>query len=215
MTRLTMSADLGWQPLLWLDPGADGAGPRWAAESHRELGDGAWIDHTPGWLPHADEMFADLLQRVPWRADSRQMYDAVVNVPRLTAWFTDAAAVGSAAVTHSRDALTDHYRCQDDPFTSAGLCLYRDGADSVAWHGDRIGRGRTSDTMVAVLSLGSARSFLLRPRGGGSALRLTVGHGDLLVMGGSCQRTWDHAVPKTRRLTGPRISVQFRPRGVA
>jgi alkylated DNA repair dioxygenase AlkB len=55
---------------------------------------------------------------------------------------------------------------------------------------------------------------MLRPRGGGTALRFEVGHGDLLVMGGSCQRTWEHAVPKTSQPVGPRISVQFRPRGV-
>ena len=71
--------------------------------------------------------------------------------------------------------------------------------------------------MVAILSLGAPRAFLLRPRGGGRvgpSLRFEVGHGDLLVMGGSCQRTWEHAVPKTAQAVGPRISVQFRPRGV-
>jgi alkylated DNA repair dioxygenase AlkB len=103
-----------------------------------------------------------------------------------------------------------------DRFVTAGLCFYRDGRDSVAWHGDTIGRGATEDTMVAILSLGEARPLLLRPRGGGSGetLRYVLGHGDLLVMGGSCQRTWEHAVPKSARPTGPRISVQFRPRGV-
>ena len=80
---------------------------------------------------------------------------------------------------------------------TAGLCLYRDGRDSVAWHGDTIGRGSTQDTMVAILSLGTPRPLLLRPVGGGSALRHDVGHGDLLVMGGSCQRTWQHAIPKS------------------
>jgi alkylated DNA repair dioxygenase AlkB len=54
----------------------------------------------------------------------------------------------------------------------------------------------------------------MRPRGGGRSLRLPQGHGDLLVMGGSCQRTWEHAVPKTARPTGPRISIQYRPRDV-
>ena len=84
----------------------------------------------------------------------------------------------------------------------------------MAWHGDTIGRGSTQDTMVAILSLGTPRSLLLRPLGGGPALRYDVGHGDLLVMGGSCQRTWQHAIPKSARPTGPRISVQFRPRDV-
>lgn len=208
-----MSAEVAWQPLLGL---TEGSGTFvWQGAGRRELDRGAWVDVHPGWLADPDDLFADLRHRVPWRADTRQMYDSTVAVPRLTAWFADAARVDSPLVTACRDELNDHYRCGADPFVSAGLCLYRDGADSVAWHGDRIGRGRSQDTMVAVLSLGSARTFLLRPRGGGHAQRFTVGHGDLVVMGGSCQRTWEHAVPKTRRNVGPRISVQFRPRGVA
>jgi alkylated DNA repair dioxygenase AlkB len=85
----------------------------------------------------------------------------------------------------------------------------------VAWHGDTIGRGLTEDTMVAIVSIGAPRALLLRPRGGGGpTLRHDLGHGDLIVMGGSCQRTWEHAVPKSARATGPRISIQFRPHGV-
>src|SRR5919199_1353765 len=98
-----------------------------------------------------------------------------------------------------------------EPFASAGLALYRDGSDSVAWHGDRIARESPRDTMVAIISLGATRPFGLRPKSGGPGLRLQVGHGDLLVMGGSCQRTWQHAIPKTSNALGARISIQFRP----
>lgn len=84
----------------------------------------------------------------------------------------------------------------------------------MAWHGDRIGRSRTDDTMVAIVSLGSARHLAFRPRDGGHSQRLALGHGDLAVMGGSCQRTWDHAVPKTSAAVGPRISIQYRVAGV-
>ena len=83
------------------------------------------------------------------------------------------------------------------------MCLYRDGRDSVAWHGDRIGRGRSSDTMVAIVSFGSPRPLMLRPSGGGESLRFPLGHGDLVVMGGSCQRTWEHCIPKTTKPVGP------------
>ena len=69
--------------------------------------------------------------------------------------------------------------------------------------------------MIAILSVGAARDLLLRSvHGRGPVLRYPLGHGDLIVMGGSCQRTWQHAIPKTARGTGPRISIQFRPRGV-
>jgi alkylated DNA repair dioxygenase AlkB len=65
------------------------------------------------------------------------------------------------------------------------------------------------------VSFGSPRTLLLRPRTGGPSSAFALGHGDLLVMGGSCQRTWEHAVPKTSKPVGPRVSVQFRPHGVA
>src|SRR5437588_602728 len=93
----------------------------------------------------------------------------------------------------------------------AWVCLYRDGSDSVAWHGDRIARESARDTMVAIVSLGATRPFGLRPKSGGRGLRLQVGHGDLLVMGGSCQRTWLHSIPKVATCLGSRISIQFRP----
>jgi len=179
------------------------------------LARGAWVDLRRGWLTGSGAVFGRLLEEVPWRAEKRHMYDKVVAVPRLLCFYGEDAPLPDPVLTAARKALTAHYGPElGEPFRTAGLCLYRDGRDSVAWHGDTIGRGRTEDTMVAILSLGTPRPLLLRPRGGGPALRFEVGHGDLLVMGGSCQRTWEHAVPKTSQPAGPRISVQFRPRGV-
>jgi alkylated DNA repair dioxygenase AlkB len=180
-----------------------------------ELSAGAWIDILPGWLTGADELFERLLHAVPWRAERRRMYERVVDVPRLLCFYDDGDTLPDPLLTQAKDVLGGHYAAElGEPFVTAGLCLYRDGRDSVAWHGDTIGRGSTQDTMVAILSLGTPRPLLLRPVSGGSALRYDVGHGDLLVMGGSCQRTWQHAIPKSAKPTGPRISVQFRPRGV-
>lgn len=179
------------------------------------LGDGAWIDLLPGWLSGADALFARLVDEVPWRAERRQMYEHVVDVPRLLAYYRAGDALPHPVLDEARQALSAHYaRELGEPFTTAGLCYYRDGRDSVAWHGDRIGRGAREDTMVAILSVGAPRDLLLRPRHGGETLRRPLGHGDLIVMGGSCQRTWEHAIPKTARAAGPRISVQFRPNGV-
>jgi alkylated DNA repair dioxygenase AlkB len=176
---------------------------------------GAWVDLRPGWLAGSGAVFGALAGTVPWRAERRHMYDRVVDVPRLLCFYGEDAALPHPALTAARDALSTHYRTElGEPFRTAGLCLYRDGRDSVAWHGDTTGRGSREDTMVAILSLGAPRALLLRPRGGGASLRYEIGHGDLLVMGGSCQRTWEHAVPKTARVVGPRISVQFRPQGV-
>ncbi|MFD7503752.1 alpha-ketoglutarate-dependent dioxygenase AlkB [Streptomyces sp. NPDC059850] len=179
------------------------------------LGDGAWIDLLTGWLRGADDLFARLAADVPWKAERRRMYDRTVEVPRLLAFYGDDDTLPHPVLTEARDALSAYYATElGEPFTTAGLCYYRDGRDSVAWHGDRTGRGSSEDTMVAILSVGAPRDLLLRPRGGGAAVRHPLGHGDLIVMGGSCQRTWEHAIPKTSRTAGPRISVQFRPAGV-
>ncbi|WP_413796720.1 alpha-ketoglutarate-dependent dioxygenase AlkB [Streptomyces iranensis] len=184
--------------------------------THRtELGSGAWIDLLPGWLRGADDLFARLVAEVPWKAERRHMYEQVVDVPRLLAHYGAEDPLPHPVLAEAREALSRHYATElGEPFTTAGLCYYRDGRDSVAWHGDRIGRGGTEDTMVAILSVGTPRDLLLRPRGGGRAMRRPLGHGDLLVMGGSCQRTWEHAIPKSSRATGARISIQFRPGGV-
>ncbi|WP_037570230.1 alpha-ketoglutarate-dependent dioxygenase AlkB [Phaeacidiphilus oryzae] len=184
--------------------------------SREELGAGAWIDVLPGWLHGASVLFEQLLNDVPWRAERRRMYERVVEVPRLLAFYGEGERLPAPLLARARDALSAHYADElGEPFTTAGLCLYRDGRDSVAWHGDRIGRGAREDTMVAILSVGAPRDLLLRPAGGGGpALRRPLGHGDLLVMGGSCQRTWEHAIPKTAHDAGARISIQFRTSGV-
>jgi len=193
-------------------------GPLGGSVRRTVLARGAWVDLRPGWLTGSRAVFERLFEEsgvVLWRAEKRHMYDKVVAVPRLLCFYGEDAPLPDPVLTAAREALNAHYgRELGEPFRTAGLCLYRDGRDSVAWHGDTIGRGKTEDTMVAILSLGTPRPLMLRPRGGGSSLRFELGHGDLLVMGGSCQRTWEHAVPKTSQPVGPRISVQFRPRGV-
>ena len=194
---------------------APGLGPLGGLVTRQVLGRGAWVDLLPGWLSGADALFDDLLEQVPWQAERRQMYERVVDVPRLLCFYGEQDPLPHPALVTAREALNAHYAPElGEPFATAGLCLYRDGRDSVAWHGDTIGRGRMEDTMVAIVSLGSPRHLMLRPRGGGATLKHQLGHGDLLVMGGSCQRTWEHAIPKTSRPVGPRISIQFRPHGV-
>jgi alkylated DNA repair dioxygenase AlkB len=173
------------------------------------------VDLRPRWIRGADTLFERLHDDVEWHAERRPMYDRVVDVPRLLHFVDEHEPLPDPALTTAKRALDDHYEAElGERFATAGLCLYRDGRDSVAWHGDRIGRGNTHDTMVAIIVLGAPRALLLRPRGGGPAIRNELGHGDLIVMGGSCQRTWEHAVPKTAKPVGPRISVQFRPRNV-
>jgi alkylated DNA repair dioxygenase AlkB len=202
---------------------ADDPAPGLLRPERVPLAHGAWVDVQRGWLAGSGVLFEGLAERVPWRAERRRMYDRTVDVPRLLCFYAEDAELPDPVLAACRDRLSEHYQGElGEPFRTAGLCLYRDGRDSVAWHGDTIGRGSTEDTMVAIVSLGTARPLLLRPGtgtgtgtgGNDGTLRYSLGHGDLIVMGGSCQRTWEHAVPKSARTTGPRISIQFRPRGV-
>ena len=180
------------------------------------LSRGAWVDHLSGWVRGSDSVLRTLLDEVDWRAERRVMYDNTVDVPRLLRWYDGEERLPHVLLAAARSRLTAHYADElGEPFVTVGLCLYRTGRDSVAWHGDTHGRGSRHDTMVAIVSFGPPRPLLLRPRGGGNGMRFPLGHGDLIVMGGSCQRTWEHAIPKTARSVGPRVSVQFRPAGVA
>jgi alkylated DNA repair dioxygenase AlkB len=168
------------------------------------LGNGAWIDHLPEWV-HGHEAVLDVLWTTTrWEAHRRRMYDRIVDVPRLVASLPDDGP-GHPLIASLAAALSAHY---GRPLPQVSLAAYRNGRDSVAFHGDRLGITR-NDAIVAIVGLGARRRFLLRPAGGGRSLAFDMGGGDLLVMGGTCQRTWEHGVPKVA-YADLRISVQFR-----
>jgi alkylated DNA repair dioxygenase AlkB len=199
--------DLSWQPSLFGGGGAT-FDPAFGGLVRRELAEGAWVDHVPGWGQGADALFDRLLETTPWKGREVRMYDRVVPEPRVThRWHLadGEAAAPPTELLEMAQALSARYGVT---FTQIGANLYRDGQDSVAWHGDRVAR-ELPEATVALISLGEPRPFKLRPKGGGPSIGYLPDRGDLLVMGGSCQRTWDHAVPKVRR-AGPRMSVQFR-----
>lgn len=197
---------LAWQPCLFgsLDPGVD---PSFEGLDRLWLDDESWVDVCPGWLSGSDALFAELIALAPWGQRRRWMYDREVDEPRLTSWHkVDALRFAPPpAVEQARDTLSAHYGVD---FDSVGLNLYRHGSDSVAWHRDRI-PAAVVDPIVALVSLGEPRRFLLRPKGGGRSWRFRLGHGDLLVTGGQTQRRFEHSVPKVAR-AGPRMSIAFR-----
>jgi alkylated DNA repair dioxygenase AlkB len=173
------------------------------------LRDDAWIDHVPGWLHGAAAVFDDLAGNVPWRSGRRLMYGRFVDEPRLSAFdrvAVEHCEVAGPVIDAMAGLLSRRYGAV---LANVGLNYYRDGDDSVAWHGDRIARDRLT-AIVAIVSVGGHRPFRLRPRAGGETRELRLGGGDLLVMGGACQRTWYHCVPKVRSAP-PRISISFRP----
>ncbi len=171
----------------------------------RELGHGAWVEWAPNWLARHDLLFEQLRDGVAWRAVHTVMYEKRLSVPRLLG---ELPSPGPSLETLRRmsRSLSTRYGAE---LGAVSLAFYRDGQDSVAMHGDKMGP-LVNDTIVAVVALGGPRTFLLKPATGGPSLRFASGLGDLIVMGGTCQRTYVHGVPKAR-MAAPRIAVMFRP----
>ncbi|MDQ3991431.1 MAG: alpha-ketoglutarate-dependent dioxygenase AlkB [Actinomycetota bacterium] len=202
-----MGPELAWQPSLFSVAEGVEVDRGFTRLERVELDERSWIDHVPGWVRGADRVFEEILAGRGWAQRSRKMYDQHVVEPRLTApWNARSGQpLVPAILEEIRSALSDRY---DREFDSVGFNLYRDGRDSVAWHGDRIPR-EVGDPVVALVSFGEPRPFVVRPKGGGERRSFLLGHGDLLVTGGRTQRDWEHSVPKVKR-AGPRISVAYR-----
>jgi alkylated DNA repair dioxygenase AlkB len=166
-----------------------------------ELADGAWIDRVPGWVSNDAALFAELERELPWRHERMYIARRWVDVPRLL-----ATVPAHALIDQMRDALSLRY---GEVFVYTSAALYRDGRDSVAMHGDTTARDM-EQAVVATVSLGAPRKMLVKPTDGGHSIAFDVGRGALVVMGGTCQRTWRHGIPKVAS-AGPRIAVMFRP----
>lgn len=200
------ATDLAWQPSLF-EATAPGADLAFDALVRHQLDATAWVDHVPGWLHAPDGLFEWLMNNAAWHSGELVIHGKRVVQPRLLASWPcgESDPLLPPPIERLRRALTTRYARR---FDSVGVNLYRDGHDSVAWHGDRIAR-TVRDPLVGIVTLGQARRFLLRPIGGRTALTLAPAAGDLVVMGGTSQRTWQHTIPKVAS-AGPRISVTFR-----
>jgi len=188
-----------------LDPAVDTA---FANIERVSLDDTSWVEFVPGWLQGADLVFEELTASLPLRQRTDvKMYDRLVDEPRLSTWWHVSSGTSEPLpiLGDIRALLANRY---GEEFDSIGFNLYRDGNDSVAWHGDRH-RHVVTDPLVAILSVGAPRPLRLRPRGGGVSRSWNLGDGDLFVMGGACQHDWEHTVPKVRH-AAPRLSITFR-----
>jgi len=193
-----------WQPSL-LDGGEPSIDVSYDGLRRLTLDERSWIDYCPGWLSGSDAVFELLASTACWQQRTVTMWDKQVLEPRLTAgWSTKSAP---PLLTRMCGLLSQRY---DICFDSVWVNLYRDGQDSVAWHGDRH-RLTMTRPMVATVSLGARRKFQLRRRGSSTIEHtLTPGVGDLVVMGGECQHDWEHTVPKTGRPVGARMAITIR-----
>ncbi len=176
-----------------------------AAVERLHLDGGSWIDRSSRWLRGGDELLDLLAARLRWTRAERPMYGQMVEEPRLGAFVRTGSPGAPTLLDDMAGALRTRYGAG---FSSVWVNYYRGGEDSVAWHSDRIGID-PANAMVAIVSLGGPRRFLLRPAGGGRSRSFTLASGDLLVMGGACQQDWEHSVPKVAAAP-PRMSVTFR-----
>lgn len=196
------AAGLSWQSTLF------GSGPRSIDERtaivRHQLDSTSWVDFASGFASEPDEVLGHLLTSLVWEQHEMKMFDHIVWQPRLSA----AAEVGDepAPLRRDLDLVEQRYGLVLDRYW---VNLYRNGTDSVAWHGDKIG-AVAHEPLVVILSYGATRTFRLRPNRGGPSVAFEVRHGDLLVMGGRCQHDWQHCVPKTSRAVGPRVSFTAR-----
>lgn len=207
---------MAWQDSLFAaEPPADRA-LSFTGLRRDQLDGSCWLDVVSGWVPDHAALFDWLLEHAPWRQRTRRMWDADVLEPRLVAAWETGAPLPEPVAELVRP-LDQRYGVR---FDSCLVNLYRDGQDAVAWHGDTV-RKRMRDPLVATVSLGARRPFLLRPVAGGPvaggpeaggpvARRYRPGEGDLLVMGGSCQHDWVHTVPRDPTASGARMSVTLR-----
>ncbi len=180
-----------------------------------DLGGGAWLDVARRWLVDADELFTHLRDEVAWQTSSLFRYDHRVEERRVGSWWKPGTPLPHPALGEATRTLQHRYSVRFDGFS---MLQYRDGADGQAFHRDTDMRW-LDDTIIAVLSLGATRPWLLRPRtsrhdhgpGRGATHDLAPGSGDLLVMGGRSQADWEHSVPYLPgRPVEPRISIQWR-----
>jgi alkylated DNA repair dioxygenase AlkB len=179
-----------------------------------------WLTHGFFTPAEADTFASDLIASADWEQQTLKLFGRRVAAPRLSAWYGDPGARYAysgltlepkpwlPALREIRSRIRAATRV---PFNSVLLNLYRDGCDSMGWHSDderELGPAPT----IASVSFGGVRRFLLRHRTRRdlATVELLPEHGSLLVMAGTTQRHWKHAVPKTARPAEPRLNLTFR-----
>ena len=165
----------------------------------------SWVEHVPGWLTGGRGLLARLRDSAAWEQRERWMFTQMVTEPRLTAEYPVLADAPQPELHLIAAALSAHYGVAYD---RVWMNFYRDQGDGTGWHADRPAN-RPETAIVPVLSLGATRRFLIRPEAGGPSTVFSPASGDLIVMGGRCQRDWRHCVPKQKTPAGPRSSLNF------
>jgi len=178
------------------------------------------IEFCPGFLSVAesDNYLQALSEQVVWRRDEVTLFGRTHPIPRLHQWYADKGLsyTWSGLTMQPQPWFTELQNLRNavapfagEAFNSVLINLYRDGNDSMGWHSDDEAELGPAP-VIASVSLGAARDFQLRERGGVGKHTVQLTHGSLLVMRGATQSRWQHALPKRRRVVEPRINLTFR-----
>jgi alkylated DNA repair dioxygenase AlkB len=176
-----------------------------ATASRITLDDTSWVEHVQGWLAGDAELAEALMEQASWEQRSRWMYTRMVTEPRLTAEYPVIADAPQPVLHYLTEVLSAHY---GQPYSRLWMNWYRDNNDGTGWHADRPAN-KQDEAVIPVLSLGATRRFLIRPAAGGPSTTIVTHGGDLVVMGGRCQKDYQHSVPKQKPATGARLSLNF------
>ena len=167
-------------------------------------------------LTEAREHLTALIDETPWESRNIVLFGREVPQPRLACWYGDRGYTYSGLTLEPRE-FTPRLRAlaevaagfADCSFNTVLANLYRDGRDSMGWHADDE-RELGAEPVIASLSFGAVRRFRFRHRESREAVEVALEPGSVLVMRGLTQHCWMHDLPKTTKVTEPRVNLTFR-----
>lgn len=182
-------------------------------------GDGEVFYHGEILPPNESVFFFEtLLTDIPWQHDETVMFGKRIVTARQVAWVADGgisysySGTTKLALPWDKTLLTLKKAAEEKTgatYNSCLLNLYKNGGEGMGWHSDDE-RSLTSGSSIAALSLGAERKFSFKHKQTKKSVSVILENGSLLDMRGTTQKNWHHQLPKSKRITDPRISLTFR-----
>ena len=169
-------------------------------------------------LDQANEYFDSLLQNIPWKNDEVVVFGKRIVTKRKTAWYGDSNYVYiysntiKQALPWTRELVSLKQiieNVSNTKFNSCLLNLYHDGNEGMGWHSDDE-QSIEDNSTIASVSLGAERKFSFKHKQSNKTISVLLEHGSLLLMKDATQKNWLHSLPKSSKITLPRINLTFR-----
>lgn len=191
---------------------------------HYNFEDGAIVDFIPNFMTKefSDKLFNSLLI-LKYEQPEIRMFNKMIKIPRLQAWMSDKDIQGatlyqsSNPIPWSNEVLLIKNKLEkitNFKFDYVLINYYRDGKDSISYHGDSEAIGENKNVICGV-TVGAQRKFVMRhvewKKRGIEKKEFLLSNGSLIIMkGDNTQKFWQHSVPKTSRVMFPRFNLTFR-----